>query len=213
MIDPKFPVRSDASNSEVLKSHMAPLYLGKNDFDAIDSLRGKVLFICALGLGAVPSSPPFRQPVDTLPSSRFDVVPQMNQQLFSSRVNGLSMDFGALSCGYTSMDLDTFVIDNGGTKKKLVGRTHSVVDGYFPCAVYLAGPGYCLEFSRQNNLNEPDAQVYQKAKRWPIKAVILDLMFKAARKITHTRQWALGTGASDPALAVLERHYRQMNTT
>jgi hypothetical protein len=39
-----------------------------------------------------------------------------------------------------------------------------------------------------------------------------ELMFKAARMITHAGQWMLGLGASDPAFTVFERHYRQLNT-
>ena len=37
LIDPKFPVRSGASNSDILKSYLALLCLGKSDFDAIES--------------------------------------------------------------------------------------------------------------------------------------------------------------------------------
>jgi hypothetical protein len=41
----------------------------------------------------------------------------MNKLLLSSRINGQAIDFGALPCGYTPVDLDTFAMDNGGTKK------------------------------------------------------------------------------------------------
>ena len=60
----------------------------------------------------------------------------MNQALLSSTINGKAID-GALSCGYTPVDLDTFAMDNGGTQKELVGRTYAGVDGYCPFAVYL----------------------------------------------------------------------------
>jgi hypothetical protein len=38
-------------------------------------------------------------------------------------------------------------MDNGGTKKELVGRTYAGVDGYCPFAVYLGSLGYCLELA------------------------------------------------------------------
>ena len=38
-------------------------------------------------------------------------------------------------------------MDNGGTKKELVGRTYAGVDGYCPFAVYLGRLGYCLELA------------------------------------------------------------------
>ena len=101
----------------------------------------------SLGLGVVPSSPTLRQRMDTHAASWFELAPQMNQLLLSSRINGQSIDFGALPCGYTPVDLDTFVMDNGGTKKELVGRTYAGVDGYCPFAVYLGSLGYCLELA------------------------------------------------------------------
>ncbi len=61
MIDPKFPVRSGASNSDILKSYLALLCLGKSDFDAIEGFRGNAFFMRTLGLGVVPSSPTLRQ--------------------------------------------------------------------------------------------------------------------------------------------------------
>ena len=42
--------------------------------------------------------------------------------------------------------------------------------------------------------------------------LLQELMFKAARMITHAGQWMLGLGANDPAFTVFERHYRQLNT-
>lgn len=147
LIDPKFPVRSGAANSDILKSYLALLCLGKSDFDAIEGFRDNAFFMRTLGLGVVPSSPTLRQRMDTHAASWFDLVPQMNQLLLSSRINGHAIDFGALSCGYTPVDLDTFAMDNGGTKKELVGRTYAGVDGYCPFAVYLGSLGYCLELA------------------------------------------------------------------
>ena len=147
LVDPKFPVRSGVANSEILKSYLALLCLGKSDFDAIESFRSNAFFNRALDLAAVPSSPTLRQRMDTHAASWFDLVPQMNQLLLSSRINGRPIDFGALDCGYTPVDLDTFAMDNGGTQKELVGRTYAGVDGYCPFAVYLGSLGYCLELA------------------------------------------------------------------
>jgi hypothetical protein len=147
LIDPKFPVRSGVANSEILKSYLALLCMGKSDFDAIESFRTNAFFKRALGLAAVPSSPTLRQRMDTHAASWFELAPRMNQLLLGSRINGKAIDFGALACGYTPVDLDTFAMDNGGTKKELVGRTYAGVDGYCPFAVYLGSLGYCLELA------------------------------------------------------------------
>lgn len=147
LVDPAFAVRSGVANSDILKSYLALLCLGKNDFDAIENLRGNAFFMRALGLASVPSSPTLRQRMDTHAASWFDLAPAVNHKLLSSRINGKSIDFGALDCGYTPVDLDTFAMDNGGTKKELVGRTYAGVDGYCPFAVYLGTLGYCLELA------------------------------------------------------------------
>ena len=50
LIDPKFPVRSGVANSEILKSYLALLCMGKSDFDAIESFRDNAFFKGALSL-------------------------------------------------------------------------------------------------------------------------------------------------------------------
>lgn len=147
LIDPAFAVRSDVANSDILNSYLGLLCLGKNDFDAIENFRGNAFFMRALGLLAAPSSPTLRQRLDTHASDWFELAAQINRALLGSRPGGKAIDFGALSCGYTPVDLDTFAMDNGGTKKELVGRTYAGVDGYCPFAVYLGTLGYCLELA------------------------------------------------------------------
>ena len=158
LIDPKFPVRSGVANSEILKSYLALLCLGKSDFDAIEGFRDNAFFKRALGLGTVPSSPTLRQRMDTHAASWFELAPQMNQLLLGSRINGQPIDFGALACGYTPVDLDTFAMDNGGTQKELVGRTYAGVDGYCPFAVYLGSLGYCLELALRPGVQHSAAE-------------------------------------------------------
>ena len=158
LIDPKFPVRSGVANSEILKSYLALLCLGKSDFDAIESFRDNAFFKRALGLSTVPSSPTLRQRMDAHAASWFELAPQMNQLLLGSRINGQPIDFGALACGYTPVDLDTFAMDNGGTQKELVGRTYAGVDGYCPFAVYLGRLGYYLELALRPGVQHSAAE-------------------------------------------------------
>jgi len=147
LIDPAFPVRSGIANSCILKSYLGLLCLGKNDFDAIENFRSNAFFMRALGLQAVPSSPTLRQRLDTHASDWFELAAHINQALLGSRIEGRAIDFGALSCGHTPVDLDTFAMDNSDTQKELVGRTYAGVDGYCPLAVYLGRLGYCLELA------------------------------------------------------------------
>ena len=147
LVDPAFPVRSGVANSAILKSYLALLCLGKSDFDAIEGFRDNAFFKRALGLSDVPSSPTLRQRLDAKASSWFDLAAVLNQKLLGSTVNGKPIDFGALDCGYTPVDLDTFAMNNSFTKKEAVGRTYAGVDGYCPFAVYLGSLGYCMELA------------------------------------------------------------------
>ena len=147
LVDPTFPVRSGVSNSAIVKSYLALLCQGKSDFDAIEAHRGDAFFARALRLAAVPSSPTLRQRLDSHAPAWFDLASVINEALLASRIQGRRVDFGALPCGYTPLDIDTFAMDNGGTKKELVGRTYAGVDGYCPIASYLGSAGFCLELA------------------------------------------------------------------
>ena len=122
LIDPAFPVRSGVANSCILKSYLALLCMGKSDFDAIESFRDNAFFKRALGLAAVPSSPTLRQRMDAHAASWFELAPKINHLLLASRINGQAIDFGALECGYTPVDLDTFAMD------KRFMKSYSVID-------------------------------------------------------------------------------------
>ena len=49
VVDPAFPVRSGVANSDIFKSYLGLLCLGKNDFDAIEGQRKDAFFTRALG--------------------------------------------------------------------------------------------------------------------------------------------------------------------
>ncbi len=147
LVDPRFPVRSGCPNSTIVKSYLALLCQGKSDFDAIESFRGDAFFARALSLASVPSSPTLRQRMDSHASAWFELASSINEALLSARVEGQPIAFGALSCGYVPLDIDTFAMDNSGTAKELVGRTYAGVDGYCPLAAYLGSAGFCLELA------------------------------------------------------------------
>lgn len=147
LVDPAFPVRSGVANSAILTSYLALLCQGKSDFDAIEAFRGDAFFARALHLAAVPSSPTLRQRMDAQAGAWFDLAGTINEALLSSRIQGQRISFGALDCGYTPLDIDTFAMDNSGTAKELVGRTYAGVDGYCPIASYLGTAGFCLELA------------------------------------------------------------------
>jgi hypothetical protein len=92
-------VRLGVANSDILKSYLGLLCLGKNDFDVIEAFRDDDFILRALGLKAVPSSPTLRQRLDTHSSGWFDLVSHLNQKLLSSLITGKNIDFGILDIG------------------------------------------------------------------------------------------------------------------
>jgi hypothetical protein len=142
-LDGALPVRSGVSNSDVLRSYVGLLVQGKSDFDAVENYRGDKFFKESLGIGLLPSSPTLRQRLDAQAEELFEHVPRMIERLLSSQ----RPDYGVLPCGWLPLDVDTFAMDNGGTRKEGVGRTYAGVDGYCPLAAYLGAHGFCLELA------------------------------------------------------------------
>ena len=142
-LDSALPVRGGVSNSDVLRSYLGLLVQGKSDFDAVENYRGDKFFKEALGIGLLPSSPTLRQRLDAQAGAMFEHVPGMIERLLGSQ----RPDYGVLPCGWLPLDVDTFAMDNGGTRKEGVGRTYAGVDGYCPLAAYLGSHGFCLELA------------------------------------------------------------------
>lgn len=142
-LDGALPVRSGVSNSDVLRSYVGLLVQGKSDFDAVENYRGDKFFKESLGIGLLPSSPTLRQRLDAQAGELFEHVPGMIERLLGSQ----RPDYGVLPCGWLPLDVDTFAMDNGGTRKEGVGRTYAGVDGDCPLATYLGAHGFCLELA------------------------------------------------------------------
>ena len=127
-IDTALPVVGGVANSDVLRSYLGLLVQGKSDFDAIENFRGDAFFKQALGIKLLPSSPTLRQRMDARAADQFDFTSALTEALLTSA----RPDYGVLPCGWLPLDIDTFAMNNGGSAKDGVGRTHAGVDGYCP---------------------------------------------------------------------------------
>ena len=67
-----------------------------------------------------------------------------------------------------------------------------------------------LRIVGQHTLHESDSPMRKVALRRRIKTVMQELMYKAARIISHARGWALGISGSDSGFAVFERAFGKM---
>lgn len=67
-----------------------------------------------------------------------------------------------------------------------------------------------LRIVGQHTLHESDSPMRKAALRRRIKTVMQELMYKAARIISHARGWVLGISGSDSGFAVFERAHATM---
>lgn len=67
-----------------------------------------------------------------------------------------------------------------------------------------------LRIVGQHTLHESDSPRRKAALRRRIKTVMQEMMYKAARIISHARGWALGISGSDSGFAVFERAFGKM---
>ena len=133
------------AHTDVIRSYVGLLCLGKSDFEAVSGFRQDRFFREALGLKEVPSEPTLRQRMEEHAES-FRTIVNFCATEFLRKSQAL---MSALPMGHVPLDIDVFTMDNSGTKKKGVSRTYQGYDGYAPIAAYLALEGWLLEIEHR----------------------------------------------------------------
>ena len=137
VIDPCLPVSQGMRASDVVKSMVGLLSLGKSDFEAIEPFRSDRFFKEALGLSKVPGSVWIRQRLDAKAAELRELTDELSLRLLERTEAPITAHQG-----YVCADLDTFVMDNSDTRKEAVSRTYQGIDGYTPIALYLGNEGW-----------------------------------------------------------------------
>jgi len=137
VIDPKIPVSQGMRTSDIVKSVVGLLSLGKSDFEAIEPFRDDRFFKEALGLSKVPGSVWLRQRLDAKAGALRDLADELSLRLLERTEAPITAHKG-----YVCVDIDTFAMDNSGTRKEDVSRTYQGFDGYTPIAGYLGNEGW-----------------------------------------------------------------------
>lgn len=137
VIDPRLPVSQGMRTSDIVKSMVGLLSLGKSDFEAIEPFRTDRFFKEALGLSKVPGSVWIRQRLDARGAELRELTDELSLRLLERTEAPITAHQGYVCC-----DIDTFVMDNSDTKKEEVSRTYQGVDGYTPIAAYLGNEGW-----------------------------------------------------------------------
>jgi hypothetical protein len=137
VMDSKIPVSQGMRTSDLAKSVVGLLSLGKSDFEAIEPMREDRFFKEALTVSKVPSSVWMRQRLNDKGAAIREHSDELSLRLLERTEAPITPHKG-----FVCVDIDTFAMDNSGTKKEDVGRTYQGFDGYTPIAGYLGNEGW-----------------------------------------------------------------------
>ena len=129
------------SHTDIVRSMLGLLCLGKSDFEAISSMRDDTYFKQSLGISTVPSVERLRQRLDENADALLPIIKDCSIVMLQ---NG-KVPITGLDTGHIPLDADVFPMDNSNTRKEGVSRTYQGSDGYAPIAAYLGLEGWCLE--------------------------------------------------------------------
>ncbi len=119
VIDPRIPVSQGMRTSDVVKSVAGLLSLGKSDFEAIEPFRDDRFFKEALDLSKVPGRVWMRQRLNAKAGAIRDLADELSLRLPQRTEAPITPHKGYVCC-----HIDTFAMDNSGTKKEAVSRTY-----------------------------------------------------------------------------------------
>jgi len=129
------------ANSDVVRSCVGLLALGRTDFDDIELYRHHGYFRRTLGIKRVPSCETLRQRLDAS-KGRFDAVLKAASVAVLGKATLTSVR--TFKNEYMPLDVDVSAFDNTGSHKEGVGRTYKGTDGYAPTFAYIGNEGYML---------------------------------------------------------------------
>jgi len=136
------PLRHGTSHSDIIKSYLGLLSIGKNDFEAINSIESGFYFSSAMDVKEIPLEATLRQRMDKHANKFLPIVEKASIDFLTH----IRPTLEPLSTGHIPIDADVTPMDNSGSHKEGVSRTYKGHDGYAPMAVYLGQEGYCIGF-------------------------------------------------------------------
>lgn len=134
------PQRHGMSHSDIIKSYMGTLCLGKSDFEAIENYRHDLYFKSSLSIQQVPSTARLRQRMDEQAEALLPIIYHSNIDFMVHA----QVPVTPLKTGHVALDMDVYPMNNEKTRKEGISRTYKGYDGYAPIAAYLGKEGWCL---------------------------------------------------------------------
>ncbi len=169
-VDAQIPLRHGIKHSDVIKSYLAMLCLGKNDFEAINTIESEFYFMGAMGIADIPSEATLRQRMDNHAQTFLPIIEKASLDFLAS----MRPTLNPLYTGHVPLDADVTPMDNSGSHKEGVSRTYKGCDGYAPMPAYLGQEGYCLAFELREGKQHCQKET----------PALLDKALRHAQKIT-----------------------------
>jgi len=113
-IDAQVPLRHGIKHSDVIKSYLAMLCLGMNDFEAINTIESEFYFMSALGIGDIPSEATLRQRMDNHAKAFLPIVEKASRDFLAT----IQPTLNPLGTGHVPLDADVTPMDNSGSRKE-----------------------------------------------------------------------------------------------
>ena len=113
-------LRRGISHSDIIKSYLGVLCLGKNDFESIHQFQSDCFFQDALDIEKIPTVDRLRQRLDERADLYLPIVEKASIDFLSS--TGATIT--PLPNGYVPLDADVNPFDNSRTKKEGVSWTY-----------------------------------------------------------------------------------------
>jgi hypothetical protein len=127
--------------SDIFKSFIGMLTLGKCHYDNIEIFRKDIFFKKALEIKKVPSSSTLRQKIDQLSIGHQLLLQEESLNVLK---NYTHLKISPVAENYVAVDVDVTPLDNSNSKKEGVSFTYKKFMGYAPIMAYLGKEGYCI---------------------------------------------------------------------
>lgn len=128
------------SNTDVIRSYIGLLSLGKSDFDAIADMKDDRYFKQSLGIKQVASPETLRQRLDEIAT----IFQPIASSTYPEFIRNAKARVTPLEMGHVAVDMDVFCMDNSGTQKEGSSRTYHGYDGYAPIGAYMGREGWLI---------------------------------------------------------------------
>lgn len=149
------------AHSDIVKSMIGLLCLGKPDYEAIEQFREVLFFRYSLGIEQCPASSTLRQRLDAVKGAFKRIVKEESAQTIRATAPGIGT-VSTCNGELAPLDIDVSPFDNSNTKKEGVSRTYKGVDGYAPIFAYLGQEGYManVEFREGSQHSQKGAPAF-----------------------------------------------------